>query len=254
MNFVGNILKSITYLILASQNASGPSQKYFVMKQMYEVSSYMNEMNSGGDDPSNVLELPKAVQINENFESLLKVFEKALIKNVKFFQELCAEKIEQKNVLVMIDEMHGINSQVSKIFQAINAETNHHLGTLIVYGLFQKIILNEIESNTTLIQAEELRTHVLHKNLATKALEKLDDILVTDAALATVSAHKMKYGKIVYANKSLCNNFGYLLSEILNENIIHIIPNIVGANHEKYMKEYENRGGGTFFKRIRQLF
>lgn len=142
MNFVGNILKSITYLIIASQLALGPRQTYFVLKQMYEVSSYMNEMNVGSDEPNNVFELSKAVEINENFEELLKIFEKALIKNTQFFAELCLESIDQLKILSTIDEMHFLNSSVNKVFHLITKETSNHLGTLIVYGLFQKIILN----------------------------------------------------------------------------------------------------------------
>lgn len=69
-----------------------------------------------------------------------------------------------------------------------------------------------------------------------------------------VSGDKVRYGKIRYANKTFCSMFHYPLNEIVNESISTILPNIISFHHEKYMKEYENRGGGIFYKNLRTLF
>jgi len=254
MNFVGNILKSISYLVASKSKTRGLTQKYFFFKQMYEVSSYMDELNSDKNDLTNHLELPKAIEINENFEKLIKLFEEALTKNTHFFSELLSEKIDQSKIVQQIREMHRLNNQMTKVFQRISSKTTHHLGTLIVFGLFQKIVYNTIESNTTLSRAEELRSHLIHKNHIKHTFEDLEDILILDAGLLSVSGEKLKYGKIIYANKTLCNYFGYSTREMINENITCILPNMIGVNHEKYMREYENRGGGIFFKNIKALF
>jgi PAS domain S-box-containing protein len=254
MNFVGNILKSITYLIFARAKASGPTRKYLVLKQMYEVANYMNDLNNDHHDLTNRLELPKAIEINESFDEMLIIFEKTLLMVSQFFSALASEQFNQIQLLEDINEIHTLNSDINRIFNKIYSETTHHLGSLVVYGLFQKLILNSIESNTTLAKAEELKNKLLFKNYNKQFLEKIDDLLVTDAALMTVSASKVKYGKILYANKSLCNQFGYIKSEIMNENIQRLIPNIIAGNHDRYMRDFENRGGGTFFKKIKSLF
>ena len=48
--------------------------------------------------------------------------------------------------------------------------------------------------------------------------------------------------------------FGYPMNEIVNESITTILPNMISIHHDKYMKEYENRGGGVFYKNLRTLF
>lgn len=79
-------------------------------------------------------------------------------------------------------------------------------------------------------------------------------MLTSDVAMIAVSGDKIRYGKIRYANKTFCNIFGYPLNEVYNETINSIIPNMISVHHEKYMKEYENRGGGNFYRSLRHLF
>lgn len=52
---------------------------------MYEVSNYMDELNNDKSELSNNLELPKALEISQNFERLMSSFEDSLLKSAKFF-------------------------------------------------------------------------------------------------------------------------------------------------------------------------
>ena len=194
------------------------------------------------------------VDFADQFAAFTLTIEKAVVYHYDFWRELLEPTPEILKLDLLAMKITNIITHIENMYKDLIALNSNNIKCNLLYGEFQKQILNDDTNSQELID----KALAFQKNILGTGGNKSSDKKSkygqnADTVIINLSGNETTMGLLMNINSEVYRLLGYKKHEILGNNVKMLMPKIFADNHHNFIAQFFDRAEGKAINTERHL-
>ncbi|KAL4453179.1 hypothetical protein ABPG74_015410 [Tetrahymena malaccensis] len=227
-----------------------------IIEEEIQNENKQNKMKIGGniDEELGVLDIISEIRYQEIFKQLRADIELSSEAHMDFWQQLSEETPDMKKVHQFGRHIYRAKAKVENDWLRLTRICDKRPKAYRFYASYIIEIIQDQKTGQQLhTQANFLQNNGKKYQNRTKGEQDIEQDTDSQPCII-ISAESDKLGQIQHLNLAATILIGSSKTELINNNINKLMPNLYGQNHDQFLENYLNRNEFNYFKEERHLF